>query len=44
LNALTWDGKAQTGASLSRGLYVVLVRAVDEEGQEVQAARSVVMR
>jgi hypothetical protein len=44
LNALVWDGKSQTGAELGRGFYLVLVRAVDEEGQEVQAARSVVVR
>ena len=44
LNALVWDGKSQTGAELGRGLYLVLVRAVDEEGQETQATRSIVIR
>jgi hypothetical protein len=44
LNALTWDGKSQAGASLACGPYLVLLRAVDEEGQEVQATRSMMMR
>jgi hypothetical protein len=44
LNALTWDGKSQTGASLARGPYLLLLRAMDEEGQQVQATRSVVVR
>ena len=44
LNALTWDSKSQTGASLARGLYLLLLRAMDEEGQQVQATRSIVVR
>lgn len=44
LNALAWDGKAQTGAGIGRGVYLVVLRAMDEEGEETQMARSVVVR
>jgi flagellar hook assembly protein FlgD len=44
LNTLTWNGKASNGASLARGVYIVEVSAVTEEGQEMRDVRTFTMR
>jgi uncharacterized repeat protein (TIGR01451 family) len=44
LNALTWNGKASSGAALARGIYIIEVVAVTEEGQEMKDVRTFALR
>ncbi len=44
LNALTWNGKASSGASLARGVYIIELTAVTEEGQEMREVRTFALR
>jgi WD40 repeat protein/subtilase family serine protease len=44
LNALTWNGKASSGASLPRGIYIIEVTAVTEEGQAMREVRTFALR
>ncbi len=44
LNALTWNGKSSSGASLARGVYIIEVTAVTEEGQEMREVRTFALR
>lgn len=44
LNSLAWNGKGASGATLPRGVYLVEVLATDDEGRQVKAVRSAVMR
>ncbi|MCS6862397.1 MAG: Ig-like domain-containing protein [Abditibacteriales bacterium] len=44
LNSLVWEGKTQSGAVAARGLYLLELLAADEEGQQVRAAQTVVVR
>ena len=44
LNTLTWNGKASNGASLPRGVYIMEVSAITEEGQEIRDVRTFTMR
>ena len=44
LNALTWNGKSSSGGALARGVYVIEVTAVTEEGQEMREVRTFALR
>ncbi|HEV8263040.1 MAG TPA: FlgD immunoglobulin-like domain containing protein, partial [Burkholderiales bacterium] len=44
LNTVTWDGKAQAGLALPRGVYLIELTARDDEGQETHALKSVAMK
>jgi hypothetical protein len=41
VNVATWEGRDPQGRPLPPGVYLVEVQAVDEEGQQVQAVRTV---
>jgi hypothetical protein len=44
LNVLTWNGKAASGASLARGVYMVEMTATTEEGQQMRDVKTLTMR
>jgi flagellar hook assembly protein FlgD len=44
LNTFTWNGKTASGASLPRGVYLVEVEAVTDEGQVVKDVRTFALR
>ncbi len=44
LNSLLWDGKAQTGGSVARGVYLIEIVAQDEQGRAARAARMMVVK
>jgi hypothetical protein len=44
LNSLTWNGRNAAGSALPRGVYLLDVTVVDDDGQEVRAVRSVTVR
>jgi hypothetical protein len=44
LNTITWDGKAQAGLALSRGIYLIELSARSDEGEETKALKSVVIK
>lgn len=44
LNALTWNGKAASGAAMPRGTYIIELTAVTEEGQEMRDVRTFALR
>jgi flagellar hook assembly protein FlgD len=44
LNAVAWDGRDAQGRPLPPGVYLLEVQALDEEGQQVRAVRSVTLR
>jgi hypothetical protein len=44
LNVLTWNGKAASGAAMTRGVYIVEITAVTEEGQEMRDVKTLTMR
>ncbi|MCS6862683.1 MAG: hypothetical protein NZT92_20450, partial [Abditibacteriales bacterium] len=44
INTLLWDGKAQNGAPVPRGIYLFEVIARDGEGETVRAVRAITLR
>jgi flagellar hook assembly protein FlgD len=44
LNSLLWEGKTQSGTAASRGVYLLQLSAVDEEGNVAQAVTTVMVR
>ena len=44
LNTVTWNGKSASGAAMARGVYIVEVTAVTEEGQEMREVRTFTTR
>ncbi len=44
LNTLIWNGKSASGAAMPRGVYIIELTAVTEEGQEMKGVRTFALR